>query len=158
MQHWKIIKRAMRYLKRTKGYMLTYQKSESSEIFEYFDSNFVGCQDSKRFTFGYIYILAEGAISWKSIKQTPIASSTMAVEFVTCFEASKHGIWLQNFVTSLRIIIKSNVTKIWQSFTPTTIGVLQSRSSSTSRTSFMLVNPLTKGLIPKVFQEHTTHM
>nr|KYP54079.1 Retrovirus-related Pol polyprotein from transposon TNT 1-94 [Cajanus cajan] len=27
MQHWKIVKRVMHYLKRTKGYMLTYQKS-----------------------------------------------------------------------------------------------------------------------------------
>jgi len=35
MQHWKAAKRVMRYLKRTKGYILTYQKSENLEIIRY---------------------------------------------------------------------------------------------------------------------------
>jgi len=63
MQHWKAAKRVMRYLKRTKGYMLTYQKSENLEIIGYSDSDFVGCQDSKCSTSGYIFMLARGAIS-----------------------------------------------------------------------------------------------
>ena len=49
-------------------------------------------------------MLAGGAISWKSAKQTLIASSTMEMEFVACFEPSNHGIWLRNFVTGLRIV------------------------------------------------------
>ena len=55
-------------------------------------------------TSGYFYLLAGGAISWKSVKQSIIASSTMAAEFVACYEASNHGIWLRNFVTGLRIM------------------------------------------------------
>ncbi|XP_040865508.1 secreted RxLR effector protein 161-like [Glycine max] len=92
MQYWKTAKRVMRYLKRTKGYMLTYQKSENLEIIGYSDSNFAGCQDRKRSTSGYIFMLAGGAISWKSAKQTLIASLTMAVEFIACFETSNHRI------------------------------------------------------------------
>ncbi|RDX71258.1 hypothetical protein CR513_49425, partial [Mucuna pruriens] len=38
MQHWKTIKHMMRYLKRIKGYMLTYRKSEGLEIIGYSDS------------------------------------------------------------------------------------------------------------------------
>ncbi|RDX79311.1 hypothetical protein CR513_40277, partial [Mucuna pruriens] len=68
--------------RRTKGYMLTYRKSESLEIIGYFDSNFVGCEDHKCSTPGYIYMLAGGAISWKSPLQP----------------------WLRNFVTSLRVV------------------------------------------------------
>ena len=45
-------------------------------------------------TSGYIYLLAEGAISWKSIKQSIVASSTKAAEFVACYEVSNHEIWL----------------------------------------------------------------
>ena len=55
-------------------------------------------------TSGYIFMLAGGAISWKSAKQSLIASSTMAAEFVACYEASNHGVWLRNFVTRLRIV------------------------------------------------------
>ena len=60
MQHWKVAKRVMRYLKRAKGYMLTYQKFENLEIIEYSDSDFAGCQDSKCSTSGYIFMLAGG--------------------------------------------------------------------------------------------------
>ena len=104
LQHWKAVKRVMRYLKRTKGYMLTYQKFDNLEIIGYSDSDFAGCQDNKRSTSGYIYMLDGGDISWKSAKQTLVASSTMAMKFIACFEASNHGIWLQNFVTSLRVV------------------------------------------------------
>ena len=55
-------------------------------------------------TSSYIYLLAGCAISWKSVKQSIVASSTMADEFVTCYEASNHGIWLRNFITRLRIL------------------------------------------------------
>ncbi|XP_040865559.1 secreted RxLR effector protein 161-like [Glycine max] len=91
-QHWKAVKRVMHYLKRTKGYMLTYQKSDNLEIIGYSDSDFAGCQDNKCSTSGYIYMLAGGAISWKSAKQTLVASSIMAAKFIACFEASNHGI------------------------------------------------------------------
>ena len=46
MDHWKAAKRVMRYLKRTKYYMLTYKRSDQLEITGYSDSNFAGCLDS----------------------------------------------------------------------------------------------------------------
>ncbi|RDX92903.1 hypothetical protein CR513_24908, partial [Mucuna pruriens] len=60
----------MQYRKVVKRYMLTYRKSKGLEITRYSDSNFVGCQDSKHSTSGYIYMLDGGAISWKFVKQT----------------------------------------------------------------------------------------
>ncbi|KAH9679437.1 hypothetical protein KPL71_026134 [Citrus sinensis] len=104
MDHWKAAKRVMRYLQRTKEYMLTYRRSDQLEIIGYSDSDFVGCQDNRRSTSGYTYMLAGGAISWRSVKQTLVASSTMAAEFVACYEASNQGIWLCNFVIGLRIL------------------------------------------------------
>ena len=77
----------MQYLQRTKDYMFTYQRSNHLEIVGYSDSDFAGCLDSRRSTSGYIFMLAEGAVSWKSVKQTLIASSTMEAEFIACYEA-----------------------------------------------------------------------
>ncbi|RVW74575.1 Copia protein [Vitis vinifera] len=74
------------------------------EIVGYSDSDFAGCLDSKRSTSGNIFMLAGRAGSWKSVKQTFIASSTMEAEFIVCYEASNHGIWLWNFITELRIV------------------------------------------------------
>ncbi|RVW88213.1 Retrovirus-related Pol polyprotein from transposon TNT 1-94 [Vitis vinifera] len=101
MDIWKKAKRVMRYLQRTKDYTLTYHRSSHLEIVGYLDSDFTGCLDSRRSTSGYIFMLAGGAVSWKSVKQTLIASSTMEAEFIACYETSNHGIWLRNFVTQL---------------------------------------------------------
>ena len=92
MDHWKKTKRVMWYLQRTKDYMLTYRRSSHLEIVGYLNSNFAGCLDSRRSTSGYIFMLAGGAVSWKSLKQTLIASSTTEAKFIACYEASNHGI------------------------------------------------------------------
>jgi Reverse transcriptase (RNA-dependent DNA polymerase) len=102
MNHWKTTKRVLRYLQRTKNRMLTYRRSDKLEVIVYTDSDFMGCVDNLKSTSGYIFMLTEGAISW-SAKQSLIAS-TMAAEFIACFEASNHEIWLRNFVTGLRIV------------------------------------------------------
>ena len=61
--HWIAAKRVMRYLQRTKDYMLTYRKLDQLEIIEYSNSDFAGCRNSMKSTSSYIYLLAEGVIS-----------------------------------------------------------------------------------------------
>ncbi|KAL5856864.1 hypothetical protein ACOSQ3_004322 [Xanthoceras sorbifolium] len=183
MDHWKVAKQVMRYLQRTKDYMVTYRRSDQLEIIGYSDFDFAGCQDSRRSTSGYIYLLAGGAISWRSAKQTLIASSTMAAEFVTCYKASNHRIWLQNVITGLRIL--NGIERPLKFFCDNKSAILYSnniRSSSKSKhidikflvmkervqsgqisieyigTNSMIANPFTKGLPPKFFQKHTAHM
>ena len=107
----------------------------------------------------------------------------MAAEFIACYEASNHGLWLRNFVTGLRII--EGVERPLKLFCDNKSAVMYSnnnRSSSKSKfidikflvvkervqngqisiehlgTNSMIADPLTKGLPPKVFHEHTTHM
>ncbi|XP_047331184.1 secreted RxLR effector protein 161-like [Impatiens glandulifera] len=104
LDHLEAVKRLMRYLKRTRSYMITYRRSDNIEIIGYSDSDFAGCQDSLRSTSGYVFLLAGGAISWKSSKQGLTTSSTMVAEFVACYEASNQAIWLKNFVTELHIL------------------------------------------------------
>ncbi|XP_047166711.1 secreted RxLR effector protein 161-like [Vigna umbellata] len=89
MYHWKAAKKVLRYLQGTKEYILTYRRSDHLEMVSYSDSDYAG---------------SGGAISWKSEKQLVITTSTMEVEFVACFEATVHALWLQNFVSRLDII------------------------------------------------------
>jgi hypothetical protein len=94
----------MRYLQGTKGYSLTFKHTDSLEVFGYTDSDFAGCVDSRKSTSGYIFILAGGAISWKSSKQTIVATSTMEAEFIACYEATTQALWLRNFIGGLKIV------------------------------------------------------
>jgi len=63
LDHWKAVKKVLRYLQGTKNYMLTYGKSDNLVVVGYSDADFAGCVDDKKSTSGYIFTLAGGAIS-----------------------------------------------------------------------------------------------
>ncbi|XP_043725534.1 secreted RxLR effector protein 161-like [Telopea speciosissima] len=88
MDHWVTAKKVMHYLQGTKDYMLTYRATNQLEVIGYSDSDFSSCLDSRKSTSGYVFLLAGGAISWKSKKLTCVSTSTMETEFVACFEAT----------------------------------------------------------------------
>jgi hypothetical protein len=85
--------------------MLKYKKSDAPlEIVGYSDSDFAGCLDTEKFTSGYIFTLANRAISWKSSKQTITTSSMIYAEFVACYEATGQAEWLKKFIPRLRVV------------------------------------------------------
>ena len=102
--HWKAIKKVLRYLQRTKDFMLVYRRSENLEVVGYSDSDFAGCADSRESTSGYIFLLAGGAVSWKSAKQSLVTTSTMEAEYVAVFELTLHASWLKNFISELKVV------------------------------------------------------
>ena len=74
------------------------------EIVGYTNSDFACCQDDMKSTSRYIFMLAGGALSWKSVKQTLLAFSTMQAEFVACYEAITQAIWLKNLISGFGIV------------------------------------------------------
>ncbi|KAM1717684.1 hypothetical protein FF2_024886 [Malus domestica] len=75
--HWSAAKKVLRYLQQTKCYMLVYGREEELEIKRYIDSDLAGDLDDKKSTSGYIFLFGGCVVSWKSAKQTIIATSTM---------------------------------------------------------------------------------
>ena len=53
----------MRYLQGTKDYILMYKQMENLDIVGYSNADFPGCVDSRKSTYGYIFIMAGGAVS-----------------------------------------------------------------------------------------------
>ncbi|KAE8656197.1 Detected protein of unknown function [Hibiscus syriacus] len=134
------------------------------------------CKDSFKFTFGYVFLLADVAISWNNDKQFIIATSTMEAEFVTCFEAIVQSLCLHNFVIGLGII--STIAKPLRIYCDNATDVFFSKNDRYSRgakhmnlkylsvkeevqnqrvqivhigTNDIIVDLLTKGLVPKTF-------
>ena len=181
--HWVAAKKVMRYLKRTKDYMLIYKHVQDLQLVGYSDSDFAGCQDEKKSTTGYIFKLAGGAVSWKSEKQKSIASSTMQAEFVACFSATTQAIWLRNLIKELTVF--DFVDRPIQLYCDNNFAVLfinNNRGLKGSKhmevkyltikekvqngdvavehisTDDMIADPLTKGLRPCVFDRHVIDM
>ncbi|KAM2924483.1 hypothetical protein COP2_040580 [Malus domestica] len=181
--HWVAAKKVLRYLQRTKTHMLVYGRTDSLELRGYTDSDLAGDVDDRKSTGGYIFILNGGAVSWKSAKQTIIATSTMEAEFVACFEGMKHAAWLKNFLTDLKIV--NSVQKPVTMFCDNNSAVFfakNNKRTSASRlmdvkflkvreqvkkgvievqhisTTMMIADPLTKALPIGEFKKHVSSM
>ena len=88
----------------TKENILTYRRFDHLKVIGYSDSDYSGCVDIRKSTFGYLSLLARGAISWKSAKQSIILASIIKVEFLACDEATIHGNLLQNIISGLGLV------------------------------------------------------
>ncbi|GAV86709.1 hypothetical protein CFOL_v3_30135 [Cephalotus follicularis] len=102
--HWVATKKVLRYLKGTRDFMLTSRRVDDLQLVGFTDSDFAGCQDDRKYTSGYVFMMTDGAVSWKSAKQTLIASSTMQPEFVACYGAATQAVWFRNFMRTFTVV------------------------------------------------------
>lgn len=153
------------------------------EVTGYSDSDFAGCLDTRKSTSGYIFLLAGGAISWRSIKQSITASSTMEAEFIACYGATSQALWLRNFIAGLRVV--DSISRPMRIFCDNSAAVYFSKNNkSGSRnkhidikylvvrekvkaqdvtiehisTEQMIADPMTKALPAKVYNDHVGRM
>ena len=128
-------------------------------------------------------MLASGAVSWRSLKQTLTTTSTMEVEFVSYFEATLYGAWLKSFITGLRII--DSIQRPLRLYCDNLVAIFltkNEKSGSRSKhidikslatrelvkehkvviehisTELMVADPLTKGMPIKTFKDHVTNI
>ncbi|XP_074278345.1 secreted RxLR effector protein 161-like [Silene latifolia] len=182
--HWKAAMKVLRYLQGTKDYMLImYRRANSLKVVGYSDSDFAGCIDSRKSTSGYVFLLTDGVVSWRSTKQTLTTTCTMEAEFVSCFEATSHYVWLKRFISGLRVV--DSITRPIRMYCDNSAAVFiakNNRSGSRSKqidikylaikervqekkviiehisTELMIADPLTKGMPPKGFKGHVVNM
>ena len=97
----------------------------------YLDSDFDGCINSRKSTFGYLFLLGEGAISWKSAKKSVITSFMMEAKFVACFKTTIHALWLRKYISRLRVI--DTITKLLKIYCDNSTIVFFSKNDKYSR-------------------------
>ncbi|XP_075083266.1 secreted RxLR effector protein 161-like [Nicotiana tabacum] len=94
-EHWTAVKHIIKYLKRTRDYILVYHSDDLVPI-GYTDSDFQSDRDSRKSTLGNVFTMGSRAISWRRIKQTCVADSTMEAEYVAASEAAKEAMFKGN--------------------------------------------------------------
>ncbi|XP_033514707.2 secreted RxLR effector protein 161-like [Nicotiana tomentosiformis] len=102
-EHWTVVKHIIKYLKRTRDYMLVYHSGDLAPI-GYTDSDFQSDRDSRKSTLGYVFTLGGGTINWRSIKQSCVSDSTMEAEYVAASEAAKEVVLLGNFLKEFNVV------------------------------------------------------
>ncbi|GKA04931.1 retrotransposon protein, putative, ty1-copia subclass [Tanacetum coccineum] len=76
--HWTAVKTILKYLRNTKDMVLVYGENREAELKVscYVDTGFQIDKDDTKSQSGYVFVLNDGAVDWKSAKQSTIAMSS----------------------------------------------------------------------------------
>ena len=115
--HWKALMRILRYLKGTldkwviikirnlpiaadpeheeKCAKIRRAIGDYPTIVGYSDSDLAGCPDTTRSTGGYVFYFDGCLVSWRSKRQSKVATSTAVAEYYALNDAAKEGLYLK---------------------------------------------------------------
>lgn len=101
VEHWAAVKRVLRYIAGTMDLGIVYGKNSSNKAVGFSDSDWGGCQVSRKSTSGYVFFIAGGPVSWRSKKQTITALSSCEAEYIASSDAAKEAIWLKRLTQDI---------------------------------------------------------
>ena len=101
-QHWFAAKRILRYLRGTTKLGITYKKS-SSKLEGFVDADWAACTHDRRSYTGFVFTLANGAVTWEVKKQRTVALSTTEAEYMGLTEAAKEAMYLHRFLKQVEV-------------------------------------------------------
>ena len=100
--HWIAAKHVLRYLAGTPHHGITYSRNDHTPHFiQYSDADWANCPDTRRSTTGYVTLMANGAIAWKSKLQKTTASSTVVAEYQSLYDSARQVAWLRSLHAQL---------------------------------------------------------
>jgi hypothetical protein len=100
--HLKAAKRIVQYLKGNNTFALKYHKTgESLKITAYSDADFAGDVSTRKSTTGYIVLINNQPVSWRSAKQTSVSTSTVEAEYLAASLTAKESMWIKNLVEEI---------------------------------------------------------
>ena len=105
--HFRLAKYVLAYLNTTKDLALHYTEGNSGDgLHGYADSSWRN-QEDRHSTLGFVFILANAAISWSSQKQKTIAQSTTEAESMSLCKASNQAMWYRTYLKELGYEVSS---------------------------------------------------
>jgi len=99
-KHLLAAKRVLRYLRGKSSLGITY-RPPPLRLTGYSDADWAGDVNTRRSTTGYVVMLNNGAIAWRSQRQPTVALSTMEAEYMALTEATKELKWIRTLLAEL---------------------------------------------------------
>ena len=93
--HYAAVLRILRYIKGTLFHGLHFSAQSSFELRAYADADWVGDPTNHCSTTGYCFLLGSSFISWRSKKQSVVASSSTEAEYRALADATSELLWLR---------------------------------------------------------------
>ncbi|XP_047306394.1 secreted RxLR effector protein 161-like [Impatiens glandulifera] len=100
-RHWNKL-HIFRYLQGTMDMGLYYPYVCEAELIGYADVRYISDPHNGRSQTGYVFTYGGTTISWRSMKQTFIATSINHSEIIVVYEASRECVWLRSIMHYIR--------------------------------------------------------
>ncbi|KAL0728959.1 hypothetical protein Bca4012_025052 [Brassica carinata] len=101
-RHWDGIKHVLRYLQGTKDLGLFYTNKNKDGLVGFADVGYLSDPHNSRSQTGYVFTHGGTAISWRSMKQTLVATSSNHSEILAIHEANRECVWLRSMIQHIR--------------------------------------------------------
>ena len=104
IEHQHALDRAFRYIRATSDRKLVYQRDNpnGTTLKGFVDADWASDVNDRKSTSGFIFMLAGGAISWGSKKQSAVALSSTEAEYIAAAHAAKEVVWLRRLLLELK--------------------------------------------------------
>lgn len=99
--HIRLAKYVLSYLLGTMGTRLCYDGANGEGLHGYSDSSLGDQTDDRHSTSGYVFLLANGAISWSSRKQQTPSQNTTEAEYMAMTDAANQAKWYRSIFSEL---------------------------------------------------------
>ena len=110
MHHVQALNHVLRYVSHTMGQGIILNATYNLILTTYSDSDWASCPNTRRSVTGYILLLGESPVSWKSKKQSTISKSSSEAEYRAMASASSETTWLVSLLTELGVTNLKPVT------------------------------------------------
>lgn len=85
--HVNAVKRIFKYMRGTIKMGITYGSDCVLDLIGYSDADYAGDSETRRSTSGYVFHMSSGVISWASIRQQSVSTSSTECEYVAACQA-----------------------------------------------------------------------
>ncbi|KAL0300012.1 UNVERIFIED_CONTAM: Retrovirus-related Pol polyprotein from transposon TNT 1-94 [Sesamum angustifolium] len=100
-RHWNGVKHILRYLRGTSDMGLYFERHENvkaTNLVGYSDAGYLSDPHKAISQSGYVFMYGGTAISWRSTKQTLVATSSNHAELIALYEAGRECVWLRSLI------------------------------------------------------------
>ncbi|KAK1432520.1 hypothetical protein QVD17_09417 [Tagetes erecta] len=104
IDHYRAVKRLLRYVKGTLSFGLTYSRSHPPGIIGYSDADWARCLDTRRSTYGYSIFLGGNLVSWSAKKQPTVSRSSCESEYRAMANTAAELVWITHLLQELHAL------------------------------------------------------
>ncbi|XP_017624975.1 secreted RxLR effector protein 161-like [Gossypium arboreum] len=109
-QHFKAVKRILRYLQNTMEYGLHFTAAVNLDLVGFSDANWGADVDDRRSTTGFCVFLGGNPVAWGSKKQQVVSRSTAEAEYRGLAHTVTEVVWLESLLSKLHVVPSKKAT------------------------------------------------